>query len=177
MSILIKRTSIIVNSSTHDTGAFEIHFDDSPIRILISIAISDRSIYDRATFRLTTAVYAILAVLCFHFFFASGLLVYRELVSRCTYERILLGHDSRVSFQWDGMWHFNALFQPAKCLICKTRTRLGRSFTVHVSLSCALPFYRDSSSGSFSLSLPLPLPFRQFSLFLLLFSVSSSFDR
>lgn len=48
--------------------------------------------------------------------------------------RILLHRDSRVSFQRDAMWHFNALFQPAKCLICKTRSRSGRSFAVHVSL-------------------------------------------
>lgn len=40
-------------------------------------------------------------------------------------ERILLRCDNRVSFQRDTMWHFNALFQPAKCLICKTRSRSG----------------------------------------------------
>lgn len=40
--------------------------------------------------------------------------------------------DSRVSFQRDTMWHFNALFQPAKSPICKTRSRSGHSFAISV---------------------------------------------
>lgn len=57
--------------------------------------------------------------------------------------RILLHQDSRVSFQRDAMWHFNTLFQPAKCLlICKTRSRfellfrrVSPTFIVFLSLS------------------------------------------
>lgn len=56
--------------------------------------------------------------------------------------RILLHRDNRVSFQRDAMWHFNALFQPAKCLlICKTRSRfelllrrVSSTFTISLSL-------------------------------------------
>lgn len=68
--------------------------------------------------------------------------------------RILLRRDSRVSFQRDAMWHFNALFQPAKCLlICKTRSRFELLFrrvspTFVVSLSLSL---------SSSVSSPFPV--------------------
>lgn len=48
---------------------------------------------------------------------------------------VLLPRDSRVSFQRDTVWHFNALFQPAKSLICKTRSRSGHSFAISVSVS------------------------------------------
>lgn len=68
---------------------------------------------------------------------------------------ILLHRDSRVSFQRDAMWHFNALFQPAKCLICKTRSRSGRSFAVRVFLppSSSLSALFECGHLCYSLSL------------------------
>lgn len=53
---------------------------------------------------------------------------------------VLLPRDSRVSFQRGTMWHFNALFQPAKSLICKTRSRSGHSFAISVCDSFSVPF-------------------------------------
>lgn len=56
--------------------------------------------------------------------------------------RILLRRDSRVSFQRDSMWHFNALFQPVKCLlICKTRSRFELLFRrISPTLFLSSPF-------------------------------------
>lgn len=79
--------------------------------------------------------------------------------------------DSRVSFQRDSMWHFNALFQPAKCLICKTRSRSSCSFAVRVSLppsSSLFSLFECGHPPSVSLSLSRSL----FSFLLLLFLVS-----
>lgn len=88
---------------------------------------------------------------------------------------ILLHRDSRVSFQRDAMWHFNALFQPAKCLICKTRSRSSRSFAVRVSLppsSFSSLFLNAVISVSLSLSLSSLLP----SVFSILFVRSVAAD-
>lgn len=62
----------------------------------------------------------------------------------------LLRCDSRVSFQRDTMWHFNALFQPAKSLICKTSH--GFSF---LGSSSASP---SASSYLLALLLSLQIP-------------------